>query len=171
MSLSSRNAANAGSVNFHASPRRTLGVEWELGLVDPVSLDLVPRASDLLDQIDHSPGHGSQGAARSTVTKELLTNTVEIVTGVCANASEAADDLNDGLARVQRAAAQTGVDLYGGGAHPFARWEDQQVSDGQRYETLIDRTQWWGRQMVIFGIHVHVGVRSAAKVWPLINAC
>ena len=24
--------------------------------------------------------------------------------------------------------------------------------------------------MVIFGVHVHVGIRSAAKVWPLINA-
>ncbi len=26
------------------------------------------------------------------------------------------------------------------------------------------------RQMVIFGVHVHVGVRSAPKVWPLVNA-
>ena len=89
---------------------------------------------------------------------------------MCANAEQAASDLADGLGRVQSAAAELDVLLYGGGSHPFARWEDQEVSDGHRYATLIDRTQWWGRQMVIFGVHVHVGIRSAAKVWPLINA-
>ncbi|WP_084343248.1 glutamate--cysteine ligase [Piscicoccus intestinalis] len=157
--------------SFSPSLGRTVGVEWELGLVDPVSLELVPKAQDLLALIEaRDDGHGHPGAARSTVTKELLTNTVEIVTGICANAGEAAADLSDGLARVRAAADLVGVDLYGGGSHPFARWEDQRVTSGDRYETLIDRTQWWGRQMVIFGVHVHVGIDSAAKVWPLINA-
>ena len=161
----------AADVTFRPSPERTLGVEWELGLVDPQSLDLTSRAHELL-ALTNAPGddtHARPTRTRSTVTKELLTNTVEIVTGICANAGEAASDLRDGLARVRRAADEIGVDLYGGGSHPFARWEDQEVTDGQRYATLIDRTQWWGRQMVIFGVHVHVGIRSAAKVWPLVN--
>ena len=161
----------AADVTFQPSRERTLGVEWELGLVDPHSLDLTSMARELL-ALTNAPGdatHARPTRTRSTVTKELLTNTVEIVTGVCANAGEAASDLRDGLARVRRAADELGVDLYGGGSHPFARWEDQQVTDGQRYATLIDRTQWWGRQMVIFGVHVHVGIRSAAKVWPLVN--
>ncbi|HET7801453.1 MAG TPA: glutamate--cysteine ligase, partial [Humibacillus xanthopallidus] len=163
--------ASAPEVSFAPSTGCTLGVEWELGLVDPISLDLTSRADELLalaNGVDDS-GHARPTKSRSTVTKELLRNTVEIVTGVCANAEEASADLTDGLERVQAAAAELGVLLYGGGAHPFARWEDQQVTEGQRYATLIDRTQWWGRQMVIFGVHVHVGVRSAAKVWPLIN--
>lgn len=159
-------------VTFRPSPERTLGVEWELGLVDPLSLDLTSRAHELL-ALTNAPGaddtHARPTRTRSTVTKELLTNTVEIVTGICANAGEAAADLRDGLSRVRAAADELGVDLYGGGSHPFARWEDQEVTDGQRYATLIDRTQWWGRQMVIFGVHVHVGIRSAAKVWPLVN--
>ena len=160
-------------VSFRPSPQRTLGVEWELGLVDPHTLDLTSRARELLLLIDASGAqatHARPTHTRSTVTKELLTNTVEIVTGICANAEEAAADLRDGLARVRAAADQVGVGLYGGGSHPFARWADQEVTDGQRYATLIDRTQWWGRQMVIFGVHVHVGIRSAAKVWPLVNA-
>ena len=160
-------------VSFRPSPGRTLGVEWELGLVDPHSLDLTSRAAELLLLIDASGAettHARPTHTRSTVTKELLTNTVEIVTGVCANAGEAAADLRDGLARVRAAADQVGVELFGGGSHPFARWADQEVTEGQRYATLIDRTQWWGRQMVIFGVHVHVGIRSAAKVWPLVNA-
>ncbi|GAB97323.1 carboxylate-amine ligase [Kineosphaera limosa] len=160
-----------GLLQFSPSEGRTVGVEWEIGLVDPASLDLVPKAQELLALVqERDDSHWHSGASRSMVTKELLTNTVEIVTGICANAPEAAEDLADGLARVRAAADQVGVDLFGGGSHPFARWEDQHVTDGDRYETLIDRTQWWGRQMLIFGVHVHVGIRSAAKVWPLINA-
>jgi carboxylate-amine ligase len=34
----------------------------------------------------------------------------------------------------------------------------------------MDRTRWWGRQMVIYGVHVHVGVRSAAKVMPIVSS-
>lgn len=156
-------------LTFSPSPGRTLGVEWELGLVDPQTLDLVPKAQQLLELVDAGDGDRHSAAARSTITQELLTNTVEIVTGICANAVDAAADIADGLGRVQAAAQAVGVDLYGGGSHPSARWEDQRVTDGDRYATLIDRTQWWGRQMVIYGVHVHVGVTSAAKVWPLLN--
>jgi carboxylate-amine ligase len=162
----------AAAVTFTPSAGRTLGVEWELGLLDPSTLDLASRADELLALANASQaGSHARGArSRSTVTQELLRNTVEIVTGVCANAEQAAADLADGLSRVQGAATELDVLLYGGGSHPFARWEDQQVTEGQRYATLMDRTQWWGRQMVIFGVHVHVGIRSAAKVWPLVNA-
>ncbi len=158
-------------VTFTPSAGRTLGVEWELGLLDPVTLDLTSRADELLARADaaEADSHARPTKSRSTVTKELLRNTVEIVSGVCANAEEASADLDGGLRVVQGVAEQLGILLYGGGAHPFARWEDQQVTEGQRYATLMDRTQWWGRQMVIFGVHVHVGVTSAAKVWPLIN--
>ena len=164
--------ARGSDVTFTPSAGRTLGVEWELGLLDPATLDLVSRADELLGLANATDvtTHARPTRSRFTVTQELLRNTVEIVTGVCANAEQAASDLADGLGRVQAAARELDVLLYGGGSHPFTRWEDQEVSDGHRYATLIDRTQWWGRQMVIFGVHVHVGIRSAAKVWPLINA-
>ncbi|QKE83290.1 glutamate--cysteine ligase [Arthrobacter sp. NEB 688] len=156
---------------FHPSAGRTLGVEWELGLVDPGTLDLVSRAPELIAALgDSGTRSGSASAGRSSVTNELLTNTLEIVTGICDNAAAAGEDLQHGLDQVRRAADDRGLALFGGGAHPFSRWEDQEVSSGERYATLIDRTQWWGRQMVIYGVHVHVGITSAAKVWPLVNA-
>ena len=46
----------------------------------------------------------------------------------------------------------------------------QQLTAGQRYEELIARTQWWGRQMLIWGVHVHVGVRSPDKSIAIVNA-
>ncbi len=36
---------------------------------------------------------------------------------------------------------------------------------------MIERTRWWGgRQMLIWGVHVHVGISSAEKVVPILNA-
>ena len=61
---------------------------------------------------------------------------------------------------MQAAADELGVDLYSAGTHPFAQWSQQQLTPGHRYEELIYRTQWWGRQMLIWGVHVHVGMRS-----------
>jgi len=62
------------------------------------------------------------------------------------------------------------VELMSAGTHPFARWAQQKVTDKQRYATLIDRTQWWGRQMLIYGVHVHVGIEDRDKVLPIQRA-
>ncbi|MBM6406144.1 glutamate--cysteine ligase [Phycicoccus sp. CSK15P-2] len=158
-------------VGFTPSAGRTLGVEWELGLVDPQTLDLTSRAEEVMARVAGDGAGGTMASApRSTITKELLRNTIEIVTGVCETAEEAGSQLREGVGAVRDAADELGVLLFGAGAHPTSRWEDQEVTPGERYATLIDRTQMWGRQMVIYGVHVHVGIRSAAKVWPLVNA-
>ena len=62
------------------------------------------------------------------------------------------------------------VELLCAGSHPFAQWYEQSVTDKTRYHKLIERTQWWGRNMMIWGIHVHVGVDDVNKVFPIINA-
>ena len=55
------------------------------------------------------------------------------------------------------------------GTHPFAQWFDQKVTPNERYDRLLDRTQWWGRQMMIWGIHVHVGIDERDKALPIVN--
>jgi carboxylate-amine ligase len=103
------------------------------------------------------------------VHRELLRNTVELVTGICESVPEAAGDLRDSRDVVRRVARQRGLEIFSAGTHPFARWYDQEVSEGERYAALIERTQWWGRHMLIFGVHVHVGVDSVGKVLPILN--
>jgi carboxylate-amine ligase len=100
--------------------------------------------------------------------KELLRNTVEVVTGICDTVGEATHDLRETLAVVAPAAAELGVDLLGAGSHPFADWSHQQLTEGHRYEELINRTQWWGRQMLIWGVHVHVGMPERDRVMPVL---
>jgi carboxylate-amine ligase len=156
-------------VHFEPSPRPTIGVEWELALVDARTGDLTSAADDVLAALAPD-GPGSGDAEHPRIKREFLRNTVELVTGICRHAGEATEDLAGSLAEVRAVADPLGVELLCAGAHPFARWSDQRVSEGERYATLVDRTQWWGRQMVIYGVHVHVGVRSVTRVLPILNA-
>jgi carboxylate-amine ligase len=62
-----------------------------------------------------------------------------------------------------------GVELMCAGTHPFAQWYDQKITPNERYDRLLDRTQWWGRQMMIWGVHVHVGIDHRDKALPIVN--
>ena len=132
-------------IDFAASPEPTLGVEWEFALVNRRTRDLRNDAEHLF----------ARAKARlpdpRRLHKELLRNTVEVVTGVCGTVDEAMADLRETLAVVVPAGDDLGVDLYGAGTHPFASWTAQELTEGHRYEELINRTQWWGRQMLIWG--------------------
>ena len=151
-------------IDFHASPEPTLGVEWELALVDRQSRDLVNAAECLADLAGGRLEHPER------LHKELLRNTVEVVTGICTTAGEAVADLSDTLGVVMTAADELGVDLMGSGTHPFADWSEQQLTEGHRYAELIDRTRWWGRQMLIWGVHVHVGMPERDRVMPVLSS-
>jgi carboxylate-amine ligase len=151
-------------IDFHGSAEPTLGVEWELALVDRRTRDLRNDATHLFARAKpRLPDPGK-------LHKELLRNTVEIVSGVCHTVGEAMTDLRDTLEVVLPAGDALDIDLYGAGTHPFASWTVQQLSEGHRYEELINRTQWWGRQMLIWGVHVHVGLREERRVPAVLSA-
>ena len=151
-------------LDFHPSAEPTLGVEWELALVGRDSRDLVNAAADLIDTAK------PRLADPDRLHLELLRNTVEVVTGVCRTVGEAVSDLRETVAVVAAAGDELGLDLFGAGTHPFAAWSEQQLTEGHRYEELMSRTQWWGRQMLIWGVHVHVGLPVRERVMPVLSA-
>ncbi|MEU2255661.1 glutamate--cysteine ligase [Nocardia xishanensis] len=153
-------------VPFPGSPRPTIGIEWEVALVDKVTRDLSNTAAAVFDAV----GDLRAWDGTPQVTKELLRNTVEIVTGVHDTVGAAVDDLSGTMDTVRRAADPLGVDLFCAGTHPFAQWSAQQLTRSPHYDELIERTQWWGRQMMIWGVHVHVGVSHREKVFPILNS-
>lgn len=151
------------AIEFTKTRNHTLGVEWEIALIDPATRDLVPLADEVISDVQHEN-------LRVRVEKEFLANTVELVTGVCSTVAEAIDELAEGLAAVQKSAATHGARVWASGSHPFAASEAQRVSDKSNYNQIIERTQYWGRQMLIWGVHIHVGIDTADRVWPVINA-
>jgi carboxylate-amine ligase len=150
-------------IEFAPSSRSRLGIEWEIACVDRRSGELAPAAPELLSKLGTAD-------AFPHVTNELLTNTVEVVSAPHHRARDAVADLARLVDRVSEVAEPMGVDLISSGTHPFSQWFQQQVTpDKPRYDTLIDRTQWWGRQMMIWGVHVHVAVEDRRKVLPIID--
>jgi len=147
-------------IDFAGSPRPTIGVEWEFALVDAQTRDLSNEATAVIAEIGENP----------RVHKELLRNTVEIVSGVCDCTAQAMEDLRETLIPARQIVRDRGMELFCAGTHPFARWSTQKLTDAPRYAELIKRTQWWGRQMLIWGVHVHVGISSAHKVMPIMTA-
>ncbi|WP_040838670.1 glutamate--cysteine ligase [Nocardia brevicatena] len=158
--------AQVEPVDFRGSPRPTIGIEWEIALVDKVSRDLSNTAAAVFDEVGELRAHDGT----PQVTKELLRNTVEIVSGVHDTVGAAVEDLLGTMHTVRRAADPLGVDLFCAGTHPFAQWSTQQLTRTAHYDELIERTQWWGRQMLIWGVHVHVGVSHRDKVFPILNS-
>lgn len=152
-------------IEFDGSPAPTLGVEWEFALTDKVTGDLSNSAAALFAAVaERHPERAGK------IHKELLRNTVELVTGVCRTTGEAVADLTDTLGVVRVLTEELGVDLYGAGTHPFAEYSTQLLTEGHRYAELIERTQWWGRQMLIWGVHVHVGISHRDKVLPILDS-
>jgi len=147
-------------IDFAPSPRTTIGVEWEFALVDAKTRDLSNEATAVIAEIGGNP----------RVHKELLRNTVEVVSGICDCTTQAMEDLRETLLPARRIVRDRGMELFCAGTHPFARWSAQKLTDAPRYAELIKRTQWWGRQMLIWGVHVHVGIASANKVMPIMTS-
>ncbi|MCK0117914.1 carboxylate-amine ligase [Isoptericola sp. CG 20/1183] len=150
-------------LDFAPSPRSSVGLEWELALVDADSGNLRQVAPAVMDAL------AADERARY-VKPEFLRNTLEVVSDVCDTVGSAVRDLEAGIAAIRDVIEPMRAEIMGAGTHPFAHWSQQQVTDKQRYATVVDRTQVWGRQQVVYGVHVHVGIEDRAKVLPIVRS-
>ena len=152
-------------IPFNSSERCTLGIEWELMLVDRETRELASGASELL------PGIMPEGATEHPFAKhELFESTIEVITGICSTVPDALADLTRTVDELSDPVRDRGLALICAGTHPFTDWRTQQISPGERYQKLLDDMQWLARRLQIFGVHVHVGVRHPDKAVHFVNA-
>jgi len=140
---------------FKASTEPTLGVELELAIVDADTMALTSAAPRMISEV---PAELS-----GSVKPELMQCYLELNTRVCRTIQEAEADLLAKLQAVQEISDRQGLRLYWTGTHPFSLWEQQTPTDSERYSSLLKTLQDVGRQLVTFGLHVHVGVDSGDK--------
>ncbi|WP_240161643.1 glutamate--cysteine ligase [Flaviflexus equikiangi] len=147
-------------MDFAQSAQSTVGIEWELQLIDKDSNDLRQAAGFVMDQLKGEP----------FIHAEMLLNTVEITSGVHQSISGCIGDLIQGSQVLREVTEPLRIDIATAGSHPFANPAYQRVTDSDRYAELVNRTQYWGRQMLLFGTHVHVGIDKRDKVLPILKA-
>jgi carboxylate-amine ligase len=149
--MSSATPLDVRDHRFGAGRPFTVGVEEEYMLLDPESLDLVPRVERIL-QTDR------QGDFAQLVSPELFESLVEFHTPVCATIADVARELRRLRAHAIEVAGREALLLGSAGTHPFSRFEAQPITERARYRELVDVLQYAARRELIFGLHVHVAV-------------
>ena len=142
---------------FEDSTDFTIGLEEELQLVDPESLELAHRFDDLA------------GAARrdavlaDSIAGELIDTEIEIRSGRAESFAEAIDLQCERRARLFECADDLGIALGAMATHPWASYLDQRIIDTPHYRRLRDELRWVAQRNNTWSLHVHVGVRGADR--------
>lgn len=137
-------------IEFQSGGELTLGVEIELQMIDPKTMNLASRAEELLQAAQHL----------TRVKPEFYLSTIEVNTNKCNDVHEVARDLNETIEALKPIADSMDIAFSTTGAHPFAKYSDCIISPTERYQELIDRNQWLTRRMTVYGLHVHLGMAS-----------
>ena len=134
-------------------PPFTIGIEEEYLFVDRETRDLAvdPPASMIADCESRLTGQ---------VSPEFLKAQIEVETRVCNSVAEARADLAHLRETVAEVADNHGMGLIAAATHPFAKWNEQQHTDKQRYNELAQDMQALARRLLICGLHVHVGIED-----------
>jgi carboxylate-amine ligase len=140
--------------SFNGTPF-TIGIEEELMLLDPETLDAAPGIEKILDSVpDEYAGQ---------VKPELFQSVLEIATMPCPGVTEAVAELGALRTMVGDVAREHGMRIGAAGTHPFAKCAEQKLVSRERYDELVSELGWIARQELIFGTHVHVGIDDPDK--------
>jgi glutamate---cysteine ligase / carboxylate-amine ligase len=136
----------------------TVGLEEEVMLLDPETLDLAPRAAGLLERLGGDPRY----------KLELPASQLEIVLPPVARVADAARGL--GAARLRMAETLEGVARpAAAGTHPFAAAEGE-VNRGRRYDRLVADYGALARRQLVCALQVHVAIRGPDRALAVYNA-
>lgn len=143
-------------------PAFTVGIEEEYLVVDRETRDLIKAPpTEMWEKLGEVLG--------SKVTHEFLKAQIEVGTHVCTKISEAREDLSDLRRGLSDVVDEYGAAIIASSTHPFAHWAQQETTEDPRYMRLAADYQQVARQLVICGMHVHVGVEDPHLRIDLMN--
>jgi glutamate---cysteine ligase / carboxylate-amine ligase len=140
----------------------TLGIEEEFQIVDPESRELRSHVSEFLEEGKMILGE--------QIKPEMIQSMIEVGTGICRNIQEARADISNLRGVIASLAEKNGLKIVAASTHPISRWQDQKIFDDERYELLVQELQTVARSLLIFGLHVHVGIPDRERQIHIMNA-
>ncbi|MDO8967442.1 MAG: carboxylate-amine ligase [Algoriphagus sp.] len=145
-------------------PQFTLGVEEEYMIIDPVTRDLRSHMSKIVE--------GGKITLKEQVKAEMHQSVVEVGTNICQNVAEARREVSLLRNKIFELASAQGLVVGASSTHPFAKWQDQEITDDPRYHMIVNELKDIARSNLIFGLHVHVGIENRETALQLMNqAC
>jgi len=140
----------------------TLGIEEEFQIIDPATRELRSHITEMIDE-----GRMILG---EQVKPEMHQSMIEVGTGICESVQEARSDLVRLRRTVANLAASKGLRIAAASTHPFSHWRDQKITPDPHYDNLIDEMQFLAQSLLIFGMHVHIGIEDRESQIHLMNA-
>lgn len=136
-------------MEFNGCARPTVGVEWELQLLDSETLDLYDGIMPLMEFFPDT----------NFVKPEYIQSCVELTSCVADNSTEAVAHIQHTLTSVLQRCSELGMSICGAGTHPFCR-RLALITPMPRYLRIEKRSGYLAQAQITFSSHVHVGMRS-----------
>jgi carboxylate-amine ligase len=142
-------------------PAFTLGVEEEFQIIDPETRELRSHVQEILEE--------GRLILKERVKPEMHQSVIELGTGICRDIHEVRRDVSEMRTEIIRLAKKSGMRVAAAGTHPFSNWADQKIFPDPRYDEVVEEMQLLARANLIFGLHVHVGIRDRALAFQIMN--
>lgn len=128
----------------------TIGVEEEYQIIDPATGELTSYIQEFLDK--------GQIILKDQVKPEFMQSQIEVGSHVCRNIKEARQEVIRLRSMVADVADKYDRKIVAAGSHPFSKWLDQEISEYPRYHGLLKDMKYLARRLLIFGMHIHIGI-------------
>ncbi len=136
----------------------TVGLEEEFAILDPETLDLIPRFEQLSEQ-----ARESDLDLAASISSELILSEIEIRSGAGSDIGDALSRQREMRQRLFALAAGQNVELGSTGTHPWADYREQPNVQSDHYRRVVDGLQYVARRNNTFSLHVHVGIEDADR--------
>lgn len=139
----------------------TIGIEEEYQEVDPETRELRSYITQILDR--------GQTILREQIKPEMHQSIVEVGTQPCRNISEARAEVLKLRGTIASLASVHNLKIVAAGTHPISSWMNQEITPFERYKGVVEEMQQLALQLLIFGMHVHVGMPNDDVAIELMN--
>jgi carboxylate-amine ligase len=133
-------------------PALTIGIEEEYQIIDPKTRELRSYIQQFLEE--------GRVVLGEQVKPELWQSQVEVGSHICRNVKEVRQEVVRLRRTIKQLAAEHGLVIGAAGTHPFSSWESQEITSFDRYYGLVEQLQAVARRLLIFGLHVHIGIED-----------
>ena len=153
---------NAAREVFETSQDLTVGIEEEWAIIDPQTLELVPKYEAIRADADHDD------VLQEAVAGELISSEIEIRSGRGEDVGHALSLQREARRRLFALADVHGAGLASTGTHPLSDYRDQHIIDTPHYDRVREGLQYVAHRNNTFALQVHVGVQGSDRA---IQAC
>lgn len=143
-------------------PSFTLGVEEEYMVIDPGTRELKSHLEfELLSK--------GRAVLEEQMKPEMHGSMLEIGTKICRNVDDLHDQLRTIRSIVRHLAGTTGLKIGAASTHPISHWDKQEIHPDERYKGIVEDMQLLARSLLIFGMHVHIGIENRETQIQIMN--